>query len=613
LRVGANYQDGTCDFVVWAPNHKQVTLLLVGQNQRFGMQRLEGGYWTCTAQNIASDTLYTYQLDKGMQKPDPASHFQPQGVFGPSAVVDHASFKWDDQRWRGLNLGDMVFYELHVGAFTPEGTFNAAVSRIGELADLGFSAVELMPISQFSGKRNWGYDGVFPFAVQNSYGTPNDLKSLVNECHRQEVALFLDCVYNHLGPEGNGLNDFAPYFPNSRMGLWGPKVNLDGFQSEGVRNFFLENALYWLSQYHVDGIRIDAVFSMADRSPVHFLGELNDAVKLYSDKVGKKCHLIAESGCNFPQVLAPSQQGGFGFDGQWLDDFQHALFALLTGEREGYYRYYGSLRDVAEALTDAYVYMGSEDDFKRRNPNESYSWIPADKFVVFSQNHDQIGNRLLGDRLTTIAGLEAAKTAACITFLSPYVPLIFMGEEFGETAPFMFFTDYQDKQLIDAVREGRKREFVEFHWQGEVPNPQSDEVFEKSKINWQTRRSEKGKQIAAYYSTLIKLKKLPVFRSVAGRQIKQVKTENDRVLMLLKENGNTQAVIVANFSRQLCSFVFPFEGEGFVKLLDSADTAWAGGGSTLPYKAAKGDVHTLHGFHAAVYLKSAVEADKPVG
>ncbi len=612
MHVGADYQDGTCRFSVWAPNHSRIALLLTGDNRHIAMDKAGGGYWTHTIEGFEAGTRYMFELDGKDAKPDPASHYQPDGVFGASQVIDHDSFRWSDRGWRGLDIKDLVFYELHIGTFTPEGTFKAAIERVAELQEFGVNAVELMPITQFPGSRNWGYDGVFPFAVQNSYGSPDDLKALVNECHARGVALFVDFVYNHLGPEGNCLNDYGPYFPRTQMGRWGAAVNLDGPQNDGVRNYFLENTLHWFSRYHLDGIRLDAVLSMHDSSPRHFLSELNEKVKAYAESSGKKVHLIAETGYNIPHVLAPPEQSGFGFDAQWLDDFQHAIFALITGEREGYYRDYGSIQDVAEALTEGYVYVGDEGDYKRRSPAESFGWIGADKIIVFSQNHDQVGNRLLGDRLTTIAGFEAAKLAAGIVLLSPYVPLLFMGEEYGETAPFLFFTDYQSTELTQAVREGRKKEFAHFHWQGEIPDPQSTETFEKSKLNWQQRYSGSGQKIAAYYRALIELrKKHPIFQCQSDRQIRHV-TNDENILFIHKQHGDAEAGVVANFFKESASYDFPFEDGTYVKIFDSADFAWNGPGPTLPTLAVEGDAHLIGEFSLAAFLKESKEG-KPLG
>ena len=541
LRVGVDYQYGTCRFSVWAPNRSQVTLHFPDENQWFELEKAGGGYWTHTVEGLEPNTQYMYRLDGKEDKPDPASHYQPNGVFGPSAVIDHESYDWKDHNWGGLDIKDIVFYELHVGAFTPEGTFNAAQKRVAELSDLGVNALELMPITQFSGTRNWGYDGVFPFAVQNSYGHPDNLKALVDECHRYGVALFVDFVYNHLGPEGSCLNDYAPYFPSLKTGRWGAAVNLDGENSDGVRNYFLENTLHWFSHYHIDGIRLDAVLSMQDSGPKHFLQELNENLYRFSEQTGRKCYLIAETGYNVPKVLVPTSEGGFGFDAQWLDDYQHALFALLTGEKEGYYREYQGIQDVLEVLNQGYVYVGDESEYKRRGPEESYRWISADKFVVFSQNHDQVGNRLLGDRLTAISGFEASKLAAGIVLLSPYVPLLFMGEEYGETAPFLFFIDYQSKQLRDSVRDGRRKEFAHFNWKGEAADPQKVETFEESKLNWSRRHEARGEKIAAYYHDLITLKRQnPLFMAETDRNIKSLASPDGKILLVNKEKRSSR-------------------------------------------------------------------------
>jgi maltooligosyltrehalose trehalohydrolase len=612
LHVGADYSDGTCRFSVWAPNHNHVTVSLTAENQHFPMDKFVAGYWTHTAEGFEPGTAYMFELDGKETKPDPASHYQPDGVFGPSQVIDHDTFRWKDRGWRGLDIKDLVFYEVHVGTFTPEGTFKAASERIKELQEFGINAIELMPITQFSGKRNWGYDGVFPFAVQNSYGAPDALKALVNECHTRGVALFLDFVYNHLGPEGNCLNDYAPYFPNSNMGRWGANVNLDGPLNDGVRNYFIENTLHWLNHYHIDGIRLDAVLSMQDSSSRHFLTELKESVRSFGENSGRKVHLIAESGYNVPAVLQTTEKGGYGFDAQWLDDFQHAVFALITGEREGYYRDYGSIQDLTETLTEGYVYVGNEHDYKRRSPNESYSWIPADKLIVFAQNHDQVGNRLLGDRVTSISGFEAAKLAAGIVLLSPYVPLLFMGEEYGETAPFLFFADYQSKELTEAVRVGRGKEFAHFHWKGHVPDPKSIDTFERSKLDWQQRYAGRGQKIAAYYRTLIELRKNHlIFQAGVNRQIKHV-TNQENILFIHKQNGEAEVGIVANLSKEAASYSFHFEDGVYVKILDSADFAWDGPGPTLPTLAIKGDDHQIGGFNIAVFLKESKEG-KPLG
>jgi maltooligosyltrehalose trehalohydrolase len=396
------------------------------------------------------------------------------------------------------------------------------------------------------------------------------------------------------------------------MGKWGANVNLDGPQSDGVRNYFFENTLHWLNHYHIDGIRLDAILSMHDNSPKQFLQELNEKVYTFREASGRKVHLIAESGYNISMVLAPAEQGGWGFDAQWLDDFQHAAFALITGEHEGYYRDYGSIQDLAETLAEGYLYIGDESNYKRRTPTESYCWIPASKLIVFTQNHDQVGNRLLGDRLTTISGLEASKLAAGLVLLSPYVPLLFMGEEYGETAPFQFFTDYQSHELTDSVRLGRKKEFEHFHWKGEAPDPSSIKTYQRSKLNWRQRYDGRGRKIAAYYHALIALrKKHPIFHPAIDRQIKHVTTQKN-ILFVHKQLGDKEAGIIANFSKDTASYNFPFESGVYVKVLDSADFAWDGPGPSLPTSTVKDDNHLIGGFNFAVFLKESIEG-RPLG
>lgn len=606
MRVGAIYHKNACEFTVWAPNHKKVQLTLEGGKRQISMKSVENGYWTTLVEQIEPGILYMYQLGSQPPKPDPASHYQPSGVFGPSMVVDHEAFNWTDMDWHGLELKELLFYELHVGTFTPEGTFNAMLERIKELEDFGVNAVELMPITQFSGLRGWGYDGVFPFGVQNSYGTPDDLKTLVNDCHRQGVAVFADFVYNHIGPEGNCLNDYAPYFVSSRMTSWGPPINLDGPLNAGVRDYFLKNTLHWFRDYHLDGIRLDSILWMQDSSPKHFLQELNQTVQVYAQEAHRQLHMIAETGFNEPKVLTPAEQGGFGFDGQWLDDFQHTLFSQLTGEKEGYYRNFTNFEDFLDVLSDAYVYVGKDQAFRRRRPEESYRWIPSWRLVVFCQNHDQVGNRLLGDRLTMLAGFEASKVAAGLVLLSPYVPLLFMGEEYGETSPFMFFSSYEGKELASAIREGRRKEFAGFHWQGEVPDPQSVESFNKSKINWQGRYQGEGQKIAAYYKALIRLRrKVPAFQASEGRYIKSLQNQQGKVLFIEKQRGESKAAVIANLGKEKQDFNFQTE-ESYVKVLDSADTMWGGSGVSLPEKFEPNN--SMSGFGLAVYLNQEVPA-----
>jgi maltooligosyltrehalose trehalohydrolase len=605
MRVGANYQKSNCEFTVWAPNATDVKLTLEDGKQSIKMGKALNGYWTTRLEQVTPDLEYMFQLDDKPPKPDPASHYQPKGVFGPSKVVDHEKYVWKNNSWRGLEFKELIFCEVHVGTFTLEGTFRAMQNRIAELSDFGVNAVELMPVTQFSGSRGWGYDGVFPFALQNSYGTPDDLKALVDECHKHGVTVFLDFVYNHIGPEGNILNDYAPYFTSERMTTWGPTINLDGVNSSGVRNYFVENTLHWFRDYHIDGIRLDSILWITDGSTKHFLAELNQAVHRYSQESDRRLYMIAETGYNEPAVLTSTNAGGYGFDAQWLDDYQHTLFSLLTGENQSYYKDFTKIEHLADTLTDAYVYVKKPPEFRRRRPEESFRETSAYRFVVFSQNHDQIGNRLNGDRLATISGFEAAKVAAGLILLSPYVPLLFMGEEYGETTPFLFFTDYQGKELADAIREGRKKEFTDFHWTSEVPDPQSPKCFIDSKIKWENRNQDQTAKIASYYKTLIGLRKnVPAFQPDENRNIKKVTTQG-KVLLIEKQKNTSKALIIANLDKeaQTIQTLFPQDSH---KILDSSNPVFGGLGQTLPEMPVLN--MTTPGFCFAVYHKEEAAA-----
>jgi maltooligosyltrehalose trehalohydrolase len=605
MEVGANYQNNKCDFVVWAPDSTKVEVVLNATNEKYPMNKFGIGYWKLVIDGIRPESEYMFELNGRTLLPDPASHFQPKGVFGPSKLINHGSFKWTDNDWHGLSLKDMIFYELHVGTFTPEGTFKAILSRVKELSEVGLNAIELMPIAQFSGKRNWGYDVAFPFAVQNTYGSPGDLKNLANECHNYGISLFVDVVYNHAGPEGNFLNEFGPYFMKNRITAWGPTVNLDGPNSKPIRDYFMQNTFHWLQKYHLDGLRLDAVLFMIDKSPVHFLQDLTTKVKISSRKLKRKIWLIAESGYNEPIVLTPRNRGGYGFDAQWLDDFQHALHAVLTGEKEGYYRNYGKMLHLKDTLIESYVHVGGGlpySNFHRRDPGESFLWINSNKLVVFSQNHDQVGNRVLSERLATLSGYEAAKTAAGLVLFSPYVPLLFMGEEYGETKCFNFFVDYADAKLNASARKGRALEFASFHWKGESRDPSALETFEDSRINWQSRYTGIGAEITNYYKALIHLRKNMKQSCYSNRgQMEVLCDEEDKILFIKRCKDSYANVVVANLGDKEQNFEFPFNGEKYGKVLDSADINFGGSGAILPNEVKRGEKNSIHGFNFAVF------------
>ncbi len=480
-------RDGSLSWRVWAPKAKRVDLVLFdGARQRsLAMSREERGYFHCAEMNVAEGQRYAYRLDGGSERPDPRSRWQPEGVHGPSAVVLPERFAWTDGAWRGTERGDLVFYELHVGTFTPEGTFEAIVPRLAELRALGVTALELMPVAQFPGARNWGYDGVLPYAAQNCYGGPHGLQRLVDACHAVGLAIFLDVVYNHLGPEGNYLAEFGPYFTDHYKTPWGLAVNFDGPGSDAVRDYVLDNVRTWLRDFHFDGLRLDAVHAIYDFGARHILRDVQEAAEAVARQTGRTIHIIAESDLNDPRLLHPRHHGGHALGGQWSDDFHHAIHAHLTGERRGYYRDFGSIQQIARAMEQPFLYAGDYSPHRDRKHGASPEGLTSDRFVVCLQNHDQVGNRARGDRLSSLLRDPAkVRMSASLLLLSPYLPLLFMGEEYGEDNPFPFFCSFGDEQLIEAVREGRKREFSELVGGESVPDPQAEATFASARLSW---------------------------------------------------------------------------------------------------------------------------------
>lgn len=505
-------------FRVWAPGAGSMSVRVMSGKQRaFPMKKAGGGYWEALLPGVAPGALYKYALDGVREFPDPASAFQPLGVHGPSEVTDHSSFSWDDGAWKGIPPGKMIIYELHPGTFTAEGGFGGAEEKLGYLKDLGINAVELMPVAQFPGGRNWGYDGAYPYAVQDSYGGPLGLKKLVNACHSAGLAVILDVVYNHLGPEGNYLECFGPYFTDRYRTPWGKALNYDGPDSGPVRDFFTGNALHWFGNYHIDALRLDAVHGIYDLGAKHVLAELAERTRGFSKAAGRDFYLIAESDLNDTRVIRPPEEGGHGLDAQWSDDFHHALHTQLTGERQGYYEDFDGFPSLAKAFGDGFVYDWKWSAHRRRMHGSPAAEIAPGKFVVCSQNHDQVGNRLLGERLSSLASFKRRKLAAGAVLLSPYIPMLFMGEEYGETNPFLYFVSHGDENLIKAVREGRRKEFSAFGWKTDPPDPQSQEVFEKSRLDWTKPGRGRHAEMLAFYKKLISLRKTFPSLGVVGR------------------------------------------------------------------------------------------------
>ena len=578
-----------CLFRVWAPAASSVDLNIVGPMKRsVPLTHTGDGYFSAEVENISIGTLYRYRLNGEKERPDPASRFQPQGVHGPSQVIDSA-FAWDDARWTGLPLKSYVLYELHVGAFTPEGTFDAIIPHLPELKELGITAIELMPVAQFPGSRNWGYDGVQPFAVQNSYGGPLGLKRLVNACHRIGLAVALDVVYNHLGPEGNYLADFGPYFTARYKTPWGQAMNFDGSDSDPVRRYFIDNALYWICEFHIDALRLDAVHAILDHSPYTFLEQLADDVHAQAKALNRQVWLIPESVANDARLVRGRELGGYGLDAQWNDDFHHALRGVLTGEKCGYYQDYGEFHQLVKAYREGFVYSGEYSKFRRRRHGTPTKDIPAERFVVFSQNHDQVGNRILGERLSQLVNFEALKLAAAAVILSPFIPLLFMGEEYGEAAAFQYFISHSDSQLIEAVRRGRRQEFATFSWQGEPPDPQDEATFLRAKLNHQLRREGKFLTLWTFYQELLCLRRdLPPLAELKKEGCEVLGFENQRVLLLHRRCGDEAVVTTLNFNTAPVKLSLPIGPDRWRKVLDSSDPCWQGLGGSLPAEFACG-------------------------
>jgi len=576
--LGANVlEDGTLAFLVWAPLRETVELeLLTPVEKTIPMEALGGGYFKARPPDPGGDVRYLYVLDGNLRRPDPASRFQPEGVHGPSGLVRHAESEWDNASSKLPALKDYITYELHVGTFTPEGTFHAIIPRIPYLKELGITAVELMPVAQFPGSRNWGYDGVHPYAVQDTYGGPDGLKSLISSCHKSGIAVVLDVVYNHLGPEANYLGDFGPYFTDRYRGPWGDAINFDGPDNSEVRRFFVENACYWFEKYHIDALRIDAIHGIFDSSEKHFLKELSDTVKARIKD--RPAYLIAESDLNDVRVINPPELGGYGLDAQWNDDFHHALHTLLTGESASYYVDFGSLGHMGKALREGFVYSGGHSKFRGQRHGSSTATRPVSQFMVCSQNHDQVGNRTLGDRLAENLPIGKLKLAAAMVVLSPYLPLLFMGEEYGETVPFQYFTSYSDPALAEAVREGRRKDFLQkFRRQGEVPDPQSEETFNHSKINPELRHSGQHGELFEFYKTLISIRKQhPAIHAADRERIEVTEYPEQKVIVVLSRHDEEQMFFAASFNDSPVTIKTAVQGE-WQKILDSSSGENSGG------------------------------------
>jgi maltooligosyltrehalose trehalohydrolase len=517
----------------WSPFASSAGVEISGKGF-FPLERGSYGYWEGIFPGVGSGDRYMVVIDGEKKIPDPASLSQPGGVHESSEVIDVASFTKDPPEWKGMSPSGLIIYELHTGTFSPEGDFNGIINRLDYLAGLGINAIELMPVARFPGNRNWGYDGVYPFAVHDAYGGPGELSRLVAACHEKKIAVILDVVYNHLGPEGNYLSLAGPYFTEKYHTPWGSAINFDDAWSNGVRRYFIENALMWLRDFNIDGLRLDAVHAIKDLGAFHFLAELAQSVESLNRHTGNSHFLIGESDLNDARFITPLDEGGLGLDSQWCDEFHHALHARLTGEINGYYSDFTGTSGIAESLNNGYVFNGKYSSYRKRIFGSSTRGIPGSRFVVCIQNHDQVGNRMLGERLSVLVDFESLKLAAGVMFFSPFVPMLFMGEEYGEDAPFLYFTSHGDKNLIEAVREGRKKEFSDFMTGDGPPDAQSEESFMRSKLRWDFKENEKKRKLLDYYRRLIALKKSHPALKPGNREKVKATEAADGMAVILK-------------------------------------------------------------------------------
>ncbi len=573
---------------VWAPRSARIAVRVLGDRSRLvPLDATDRGYHQATVGGLEPGARYRLVLDDGRELADPASRAQPEGVSGPSQVFDPLAHRWGDAGFVSRPLWQQVIYEAHIGTLTPAGTFDSAIEVLDELAELGITAVEPLPVAQFSGTRNWGYDGVFPYAVQDSYGGPAALQRFVDAAHQRGIAVVLDVVYNHLGPEGNVLDAFGPYVTDRYRTPWGPAINFDGPGSDEVRRYFVENALTWFRDFHVDGLRLDAVHGIVDPTATPFLSELAGAAEQLGTMLGHRFALIAESSDNDPRVVLPSAVGGLGLDAQWNDDFHHALHAALTGERLGYYADFGDLGQLARSMSEGFVYQGQYSGYRSRRHGAGSTGVAPERFVLFAQNHDHVGNRPRGDRLSSMVGPDTLRLAAAVLLLSPGVPLVFMGEEYGETAPFAYFVDHADPELREAVRRGRREEMAGLGWTDDPLDPLDEDTFRASALDRAQRWAPGGVELWTLYRALIALRRShpPLARS--ARQGARAQADGD-VVILVRSDSTESVCSLFNFGAHPAEVRLPASGgrsgqpRSWTCLIDSADARLGGRGERQP-------------------------------
>jgi malto-oligosyltrehalose trehalohydrolase len=573
-------------FSVWAPTAHQVDVEVTGQRRPMS-PGARPGWWVAEVADAGAGTDYAFRLDGGEALADPRSPRQPTGPSGPSQTYDQAAFAWTDGRWRGAALPGAVIYELHVGTFTPAGTLDAAIERLDHLTDLGVTVIELMPLAAFPGDHGWGYDGISLWAVHEPYGGPDALKRFVDACHARGLAVYLDVVYNHVGP-GNRLASFGPYFTDKNLTPWGPAVNLDQAGSDEVRAFIVENALMWLRDYHLDGLRLDAVHALVDTRALNILEELAVAVDGLAAATGRPLTLVAESDLNNPRLITSREAGGYGLGSQWDDDFHHCVHALVTGERQGYYDDFGTIAGLAKVLAGAYFHDGTWSSFRQRSHGRPVDTLtlPGHRFVVFDADHDQVGNRAIGDRLpATLDGQPhrdgLLRIAAGLVLTSAFTPMLFMGEEWGADTPFQFFTDHTDPLFADAVSNGRRSEFAGHGWAfADIPDPQDKETFLRSKLDWSQPGRDPYRSLLDWYRALLALRRSRP--ELADPRLDQIRVDYDEdARWLLVHRGRLR--IAASFDPAEATIPLASGADTPRLLLSSASgVALAPGTATLP-------------------------------
>jgi maltooligosyltrehalose trehalohydrolase len=544
------------EFTVWAPKAKNISVK-VGDSLHAMHGPNERGWWKATVEHAGPESDYGFQIDDDPKiYPDPRSQWQPNGVHGMSRVYDQKAFDWHDSRWQAPPLASAILYEMHMGTFTQGGTFDSAIERLDYLCDLGVTHIELMPVAAYAGDRGWGYDGVDLFAVTENYGGPDALKRFVDACHVRGLAVVLDVVYNHFGPVGAYAGKFGPYLTNRHRTPWGDAVNFEGPGSDEVRRFFCDNALMWMRDFHIDGLRLDAIHEIVDRSAINFLEQLSSEVDVLAAKLGGRLVLIAESDLNDPKIVRPREAGGFGLDAQWSDDFHHALFTLLhVEEGVGYYSDFGSFEKLVKAITNVFVYDGEYSQYRRRHHGRPVDGLSAHRFVGFIENHDQVGNRATGTRLQQIVGTDCAKVAAGILLTAPFVPLLFQGEEYAASTPFLYFADHDEPEMIEAVREGRKSEFAAFGFADkEVPDPEARDTFERSKLNWDEAQDGSHKEMSDWYKALIHLRHNSISLNDGDKGHTHVRFDEEG-RWLVMDRGGVQ--VLANMGQHDATFDVP--------------------------------------------------------